>query len=223
MIGPPIPWTRSRRLVWWGSLVAVVVGVVGLGVGYLRLLNVGWKFGAIEEPRSAVPVAGDPEADQWVFRARRVSVMTYGGQLQLASSEYRAPDATREGLERWSTWGGWDVVSFPAASITSRTELGSFFRGVADWRVDAGVVGAVGIYENGRGGEEVRVGEAPFWPLVLMAAVPGVVVWRRARRLAGRQRRGECVRCGYPLPAGVASCPECGAPRAETPAPKPAA
>lgn len=211
---PLIPWTRSRRLLWWGSLVAVSVGVVGLGVGCWRFLHVAWRFGSVVPPRSSAPVAEDPEADLWVFRARSVSVMTFRGQLQLARSEYRSIDATREGLDRWvsgpSPWGGWEVINIPASIITRQSDPGTFFRGAGDWRVDAGVAGAVGVFLTGSKGEVVRVVEAPFWVLTLAAAVPGVVVWRRAARLAVRLRRGDCPRCGYAMGASGAVCPECG-------------
>ena len=55
----------------------------------------------------------------------------------------------------------------------------------------------------------------PYWPLILIAAVPSVI-W--GLRLAGRRRReglrlatGHCRRCGYDLRATVDRCPECGA------------
>lgn len=201
---------------WWGSLVATV-GLVGAwGTGYARLLHVAWKFGEIVPPRSGTVIPGDPEADRWVFRARSVSFTTFRGRLQMAHSEYRSIDATREGLDRWvsgrSAWGGWDVINLPASIVTSQSDPGTFIRGLADWRVGAGFVGDVGVFLTGSKGEVIRVVEAPFWLLTVLAAAPGLIVWRRAARLAGRLRRGECVHCGYPLAAGAGVCTECGRP-----------
>lgn len=210
------PWTRRRRMVWWGSLLTTVVLAAGWVAGAFRLLHVGWKFGAVVPPRSAAPLAEDPEASEWVFRARSVSFLTFRGQLELAHSEYHSLDATREGLDRWKTWTGWEVLNLPASIVGAADDAGTFVRGIGDWRVDAGWLGAAGVSRRGRMGEVIHVVEAPFWLLTVLAAAPGLVVWRRAARLAGRIRRGDCVHCGYPRAGGGAGgggggvCPECG-------------
>ena len=50
----------------------------------------------------------------------------------------------------------------------------------------------------------------PYWMAALAASVvPGVRVWRAARRSRDRWR-GRCARCGYDLRATPERCPECG-------------
>lgn len=63
-------------------------------------------------------------------------------------------------------------------------------------------------------GGTARVVTVPLWAFPV--AVLPFVTWsawhiHRARRTAGRLRRGECLRCGYDLRATPGRCPECGA------------
>ncbi len=51
----------------------------------------------------------------------------------------------------------------------------------------------------------------PTWPLVLVLMIPPIRRSIVERRRAGRQRRNECLECGYNLTALVMPrCPECG-------------
>jgi hypothetical protein len=58
----------------------------------------------------------------------------------------------------------------------------------------------------------VRSGAMIFWPVPVLLAIPGVVLWRRGRRAAARARRNFCAGCGYDLSATPVGrpCPECG-------------
>jgi len=50
----------------------------------------------------------------------------------------------------------------------------------------------------------------PFWFLESLALVPAVVGMIRVRRVRLRNRRGQCMRCGYDLRMTSDRCPECG-------------
>lgn len=61
----------------------------------------------------------------------------------------------------------------------------------------------------------------PYWvPAVVMGILP--TLWLVRRRTEARRRRraeaGLCVKCGYDLRAGGATCPECGSAAAPRPA-----
>ena len=50
----------------------------------------------------------------------------------------------------------------------------------------------------------------PYWLLVAAAGAGAWATGRGTRRRWRRERRGECVRCGYDLFATPGRCPECG-------------
>ena len=52
----------------------------------------------------------------------------------------------------------------------------------------------------------------PFWPLVLLSAIPSIMLLRRHRRYVRRVRLNLCTTCGYDLRESPQMCPECGAP-----------
>lgn len=52
---------------------------------------------------------------------------------------------------------------------------------------------------------------APWWPFLVCAAYPLLVVIRKAFRGGRREGRGECLTCGYSLTGNTSGvCPECG-------------
>jgi hypothetical protein len=136
------------------------------------------------------------------------TVNIYKWTVTASRSEYLSLAAKPEELDNWKDWGGWERHSVPTNTIRGFPDPGRFFRGGLDWRVMG-----VGVYRGASRGEEAAVVEVPCWLIILGAAVPVALAWRAERRIAGRLRRGECVRCGYPLPAGAAACPECGSAR----------
>lgn len=74
--------------------------------------------------------------------------------------------------------------------------------------------GVVGIRRlNGFGIVAIYVTVA-LWPVPVLLLIPGLVLWRRGRRISLAFLSGRCLACGYDrrgLPAG-ACCPECGGP-----------
>jgi len=50
----------------------------------------------------------------------------------------------------------------------------------------------------------------PYWPVALLAGVYPAIWFTALARRWRRIRRGQCVRCGYDLPANPERCPECG-------------
>ena len=62
--------------------------------------------------------------------------------------------------------------------------------------------------------EKPRFSQAmlPLWVPLIVVAVPTGLVWRADRRAARRERKGECLTCGYDRRglAPDAGCPECG-------------
>ncbi|MEK6703540.1 MAG: hypothetical protein AABZ53_14865 [Planctomycetota bacterium] len=98
------------------------------------------------------------------------------------------------------------------------------------WRLDPMWVNPPMLDPNGWGAHELP-GVAWFvdsksilnvacitWPVPLILAIPGALVWRLGRRAAGRADRGLCVGCGYDLVAipATSPCPECGGGRGVT-------
>jgi hypothetical protein len=52
----------------------------------------------------------------------------------------------------------------------------------------------------------------PYWPLILLCAIPPIVLLRHFLRRQRRLRLNLCIHCGYDLRQSPAVCPECGAP-----------
>ena len=55
----------------------------------------------------------------------------------------------------------------------------------------------------------------PYWPFLLLLAIPPALWLHRSLRLRHRQRLGLCRVCGYDLRATPDRCPECGTAVAE--------
>jgi hypothetical protein len=55
---------------------------------------------------------------------------------------------------------------------------------------------------------DTKFAQVPLWPLLLLAAIPTIWLWRCDRRT----KPGTCAGCGYNLTGNVSGvCPECGA------------
>ena len=99
----------------------------------------------------------------------------------------------------------WSVDSLPVAQLAPDRAAPTFFRHFADWRFHS-----LGIYNGGKGGEELKVVEIPYAVLfsgaAMLPALRSGRAWFR-RRAAGS---GVCPTCGYDLRATPDRCPECG-------------
>lgn len=50
----------------------------------------------------------------------------------------------------------------------------------------------------------------PFWLIVPLLMIPGLLGWRWTRARRSRMRANRCISCGYDLRGSPGRCPECG-------------
>jgi hypothetical protein len=132
-----------------------------------------------------------------------VALISAGGSVAVRRTRVEAERPRPLGDRRGPR--GWHVVVEQGIGVSAwRQGLGG-----RQWRwLGFGAVSG-GYSQNDR----VEVLWVPYWIVLALAVVPGLVWWsamRRRRLRRAARRLGLCPTCGYDLRATPGQCPECG-------------
>lgn len=170
--------------------------------GIFAVDHVSYRFGHSSPP--------DPAAGQswWVFHARSLNAMSFGGSVHFFFEEYQSFNDRRDMV--WETsHRGVRRTSTPIEPLSGGGPWGiaQIRFGPGDWRI----LGA-GLLHGARQGSEWWGVLVPVWGMLLALWTPWAIVTLRRRRRLRRLALGLCLKCGYDrstLDSGQ-TCPECG-------------
>ncbi len=198
--------TRTRRAaVIASSVVAVLAAAVWLSSQFY-IFTVRRSGGSVARVDS-VP-EGQPGS--WTFTRRTWSLMTFPHQLRLIRSEYVSAMQHADESHRFEESRGWFAGGFSRGLI--RKDYSAMFEfQPPTWRVMG-----IGVTELTTGGQLLRAYDFPYWLLIIVFGTPFAILEHRRRTLLRRERRGQCIACGYQLDAAMTMCPECNEQRSST-------